>query len=470
MRRSAISILAALLASSSLGASRQAPPATNAPQLTLADAVVMALADNDRLLSAAETVEQAGLSIRAARSAFGPKLTPNALGSFGRSNLSNQSYSLDFNQQFLTGTQVRASIGALSEQNQFGNFFSSDTTVQVSQPLLRGFGRALARSELTEAESRSGDATRQRRLAEQQVAIEVASTYYRIIAQTQMLEVAENALARARGLVDASRARLAVGRVSQLDVFRAEQLAALSELQLVNARAGLDDAKDQLRFLINRNADYAFAVAPDIPVPQQIDPSPADPVTIALSNRLEYRSAQEAVAQAERAAANARDLLRPQFDVSLLLARRQTGDTLRSSFGLDNFQVTTFAALSMPLDGTRETIAQQTASIELQRRRRALESSRRLIEQDVRRAVRQQERMLLELQLADASVDFASQEVEVATLRNERGLANNLDVVNAEGSLLGATAQRIGLLASLAVARLEVRAALGVLDPRADVR
>ena len=210
--------------------------------------------------------------------------------------------------------------------------------------------------------------------------------------------------------------------------------------------------------------------APDIPVPQQIDPSPADPVTIALSNRLEYRSAQEAVAQAERAAANARDLLRPQFDVSLLLARRQTGDTLRSSFGLDNFQVTTFAALSMPLDRTRETIAQQTASIELQRRRRALESSRRLIEQDVRRAVRQQERMLLELQLADASVDFASQEVEVATLRNERGLANNLDVVNAEGNLLGATAQRIGLLASLAVARLEVRAALGVLDPRADVR
>ena len=225
-----------------------------------------------------------------------------------------------------------------------------------------------------------------------------------------------------------------------------------------------------LRLLINRDAEYEFSVASDIPSPQEIGPSPGDPVTVALRNRLDYRSAQDAVAQAQRAVTNARNLLRPQLDVSLLLARRETGETLGSSFGLDNFQVTTFAALSMPLDRTRETIAQQTASIELQQRRRALERTRRLVEQDVRRAARQQERMLIELQLADTSVDFASREVEVATLRNARGLANNLDVVNAEGNLLDARARRIGLLASLAVARLEVRAALGVLDPRADVR
>ncbi len=71
------------------------------------------------------------------------------------------------------------------------------------------------------------------------------------------------------------------------------------------------------------------------------------------------------------------------------------------------------------------------------------------------------------LELADASVDFALKEVEVADLRYQRGLSNNLDVVTAENGLLQAQSRRMQALAELAVARLALHATLGILDPQA---
>jgi outer membrane protein TolC len=439
------------------------------PQLSLAQAVQRALAENARLLAARDDVEQADLSHRLARSAFGPKLTPTVQGSFGRSEVSGQTYRMDFTQQFLTGTNVRGNLGAFSAQNQLGTFFSSDATVELRQPLLQGFGREATRFGLTQADFRVRDAGRQRVLTEQQVAIDVASAYYGVVAQSLALDVAQNALDRARELLAASRAKLTAGIVSQLDVARAEQFAAEGELQLVDARFGIEDAKDLLRTLLNVDAAYAFSVTPG---PLAPDPVllPGDPVAIALANRVDYRSAAEAVAQAERAVAVARNRQRPQLDLSLLLTRRDTGDTFGSSFGLDDFDLTTFVGFSMPLDRTNEQIAERTTVLDLRQRQRDLETVERRVVQEVRRASRRQDRLQRQLQLTRTGVDFAAQELDVATLRYERGLANNLDMVNAESNLLAARNREINMLADLAVANLEVLAVLGRLDPRADIR
>ena len=66
-------------------------------------------------------------------------------------------------------------------------------------------------------------------------------------------------------------------------------------------------------------------------------------------------------------------------------------------------------------------------------------------------------------------MEIARKEVEIAQLRYERGLSNNLDVVTAEGHLLAAEARRVQTLADAAVARLRFRAMLGTFNPRTDV-
>lgn len=90
------------------------PAAVEAPPvaLSLADAVQRALDKNDRLLDSRDSVEQADLSVRLARSAFRPKVVPNILGSFGQTDVSNQTYRLDLSQRFVTGTELRATAAS----------------------------------------------------------------------------------------------------------------------------------------------------------------------------------------------------------------------------------------------------------------------------------------------------------------------------------------------------------------------
>ena len=123
----------------------------------------------------------------------------------------------------------------------------------------------------------------------------------------------------------------------------------------------------------------------------------------------------------------------------------------------------------MPVDRTPQTVEYQNAVIDRDRRQRDVETMRRRIADDVRRQVRQRDRVVRNLAAAEANLQLAQQEVEVAKLRYERGLSNNLDVVTAETNLLNVESTRILALAELAVARLSLRATLGVLDPRKDV-
>ncbi len=447
----------------------QSSAQANPPLLTLAEAVELALRYNDRLITLDESLDQANLSVSVARSAFAPKVVPNVLGSFGQTDISNQTYGLDTSKRFSFGTELRSRIGTSTFQNQLGNFYNTETTFAISQPFLRGFGRGVGRRGLDSAEGRAANAMRQQIVGEQQVGVEVAAAYYQLIAESQLVDVARVSLESARNLLEASTAKLRAGIVSQLDVLRAQQLVAQAEGQLFDAEAAVEDARDQLRYLIGRGPDYQFTVGAEIPEEVELI-TPEAAVELALENRLEFRNAEEALADAEGTVSFARNQLLPQVDVNLALTRRETADSLGSAFGVDKFGLATFFAISMPLDRTPDVLGLHNAVIARDRQRRAIETLRLRIVGEARRAARQQQRLVRSLDVADAGVEFAQEEVELATLRYQRGLSNNLDLVNAEANLLGASTRRLSILAQLAVSRLSLLAVLGTLDPRTDVR
>ena len=99
--------------------------------------------------------------------------------------------------------------------------------------------------------------------------VDVVSTYYRVVAQTAFVDVARQSLERARKLRDASEAKLDAGLVSQLDVLRAQQLVAQAEIQLFDAQAGIEDARDSLAFLMGREARDPFEIERAIPHPER---------------------------------------------------------------------------------------------------------------------------------------------------------------------------------------------------------
>ena len=62
-------------------------------------------------------------------------------------------------------------------------------------------------------------------------------------------------------------------------------------------------------------------------------------------------------------------------------------------------------------------------------------------------------------------MEVAAQQLRLSTLRYQRGLASNFDVVDAEGSLVLARSALVGLLTNYQVARADLLRATGMLDP-----
>jgi outer membrane protein TolC len=292
--------------------------------------------------------------------------------------------------------------------------------------------------------------------------VDVAGAYYGIVAQQQVLAVAEKARERYARLLDVSRAKLAIGKVSRLDVLRAEQLLADADSRVFDAREGAEDARDELRLLMGRSGGTPFTVASDVPLSREpIDVDAA--VSTALARRPDLQTARRAAEHAARSQHAARTPL-PEVDVKLALTRRDAAQGIRSSFGLDGFRVVPFAAISMPLDRPGE---RETAALLETRARDAVDRLQGQIEIDVRRAVRQEQRLEHALAAAERAVDVATVEADVAAERFQRGLSNNLDLIGAETDLLSAESRRVEATVAVAVARLNVQATVGALDGRA---
>ena len=266
--------------------------------LTLRVAVLTALADNERMLASRESIQQARLAQTLAASTLGTRISPNLLGSFGQSDVRNQTYGVGASKRFLTGTEVRMDVGASTFRNQIGNFYAADTTLLVSQSLLRGLGPIAGRRPMERSAYQLATAERRHALAEEQLAIEVAGLYYRLIAQRESVIASRTALENAQRLLDASEAKLRANLVSQLDVFRARQLVAAAGDQLFDVEGAVADLKDQMRFLLSRDTDYDFRVAAEIDVAGVQPMAMEIAVATAMDNRIELRDADAAVEEA----------------------------------------------------------------------------------------------------------------------------------------------------------------------------
>lgn len=447
-----------------------AGPATGsrpgAAGISLGRAVATALERNFGILAATDSVATARLRETASRSQFLPALTPQ----YQRSN-EDQALALDASQRLpWTGGRLSATAAFRSRVGTGADLPPtrySDMRLLLTQPLLRGFGPEATQFELANSRRARQSQERALELGKQRLAVQVAAAFYQIVQQRQLLAVAEQSLKRSEGLRRASEARLEVGLVSKLDVFRSQLQASQAEESMVRARAALEDALERFRVLLGlAPTDPTEPDALSLPDPSS---EPLEPVQVlvarALDNRVELEESRDQVGDARRAAAVSRQALLPQLDLNLGLTRGGFGTTLGETFRGADRGVTFFLTTSYPLARGAAVAAKATAEIEVAARGRALEQRRLEIETEVRSAVRELERIKKSLELQSQAVEVAESQLRLATLRYQRGLASNFDVVDAEGSLIVARTALVGLRTSWQVARLELLRVTGTLDP-----
>jgi outer membrane protein TolC len=300
------------------------------------------------------------------------------------------------------------------------------------------------------------------------VAIQATTAFYQVILQRQLLAVARQSLKRSESLQKASEARLEVGLVSKLDVFRAELQASQAQESMLRAETSLENALESFRSVLGLPATEAIEPAAveisDIAVPETLEPVEVL-VARAQQTRIDLAESVDQVGDARRAASLARQNLLPQLDLNFAVNQLGLGTSFGSAWraGDRDRRFTVYLSSSYPL-ARSHTTHRAEAELALAGRQRNLLQQQLQVELEVRTAVRDLERLVKSIELQRKAVDIAEQQRQLATLRYQRGLASNFDVVDAEGSLVVARSALVGLLTSHRVARYELLRATGALD------
>lgn len=434
-------------------------------RLSLAQAVSTALSRNFGLLSSLDAERSARYGESVAFAAFYPKLLP----SFTRSSDGGSSLGAELSQRlpWLGGTFSLSGTRTTLDATE-GAFASRSTDLRLSlvQPLLRGFGPTVTGYQLKNSRRARQAQQRSLELVRQRLAIDVAASFYQVLRQRQLIDVSKQSLARSEGLRDASQARMQVGLASRLDVLRAELQASQARDALVSAEAALGSALEQFRVLLG--LDPREPVEPEggaLPeVPPSEDEAVDSLVTAALQRRLELMEVRDQVGDAQRSFRVARQSLLPQLDLNVVHSETSTTAFSSDPLRLSDKRTSVFLSTSYPIERTADRAGAAVAELELLARRRAVKQREFEIEAEVRAAVRTLEQIRKRVEFQKQSLDLAEQQHQLATLRYQRGLASNFDVIDAETALVAARTALASLQADYQVARFQLLRATGSLD------
>lgn len=430
--------------------------------LSLDDAIRLALKQNINLQSTRDRVTSANIALESAKSEFNIKIRPEVSGLFQEAEDLSQNYTLRVSKKFHIGGELSWQAKTWIDDS-LEERYQTDLTVAYKQPLLRGRGKLTTTEELVSAEQRSASQYRALLLAQQQLMVNVATAYYGILRDQMLVEVNERALERAKILLQAAEAKLKVGMASKMDVFRAGLQVLTAENGLVDAKESLENTWRRFNLLVGADLGTEFVLSTTLEyTPISVDQDQC--IQQALENRWEILEAYESLNDAERRVKIARQNLYPPLDLSIQYTLSGEGDAFRESLDMENSSWGIGINSSFNLDFARDRAAYQQAQLTYNGALRSVQS----VEQDVRLEVLQTVTSVKQAQarvyLQGQSVFQAEKQLELAELRYKKGLSDNLDVIDAEESLIKAKTNYYSSIVQHLIAKMKLKQGTGTLE------
>src|SRR6185436_5736448 len=137
-------------------------------------------------------------------------------------------------------------------------------------------------------------------LSRQGLALSVQSAFYGLVTQKQVIRNRESSLASFEFLKRRSDRLFDLGRVSEVDKFRAAREYLVAENDLVDARQSYEASADRFKILLGVEATTKLDVAEEIPSPRPLDLDLRRAIDVALVNRLDLMTSRDSVEDAER--------------------------------------------------------------------------------------------------------------------------------------------------------------------------
>ena len=292
--------------------------------------------------------------------------------------------------------------------------------------------------------------------ARELVVLATGNAYLLTIAASARVDAAQAQVETAQALYNKARDQQTAGVTPAIDTLRAQVEYQNRQQQLIFARNNYAKQKLQLARTIGLPLGQEFNLTDTAPY-QPLAPLDLDvALHRAYADRPDYQAAVQQVLSAEhfRSAATAEHLPTLQFDGNYGAA----GINIGNSHGV--FQAG--ATLVIPIfAGNRAYADKLQAEATLRQSQQQLANLRAQIDYDVRTALLDLSAAADQVQVAKSSLDLANQTLSQARDRFTAGVADNLEVIQAQESLATANESYITSLYAHNVAKVELARAIG---------
>ncbi|MDE0129681.1 MAG: TolC family protein [Gammaproteobacteria bacterium] len=435
-------LCAAALALCFLGAAQTSTAAKELPsctlakcELTLNDAILLALERNRPLLNSRLDREVQRFSLEVAEDRYRP--------TFSLSPFANQDR-IDRTAGLGARSVLRVPTGG-----QFGIHYndtrsrlfedSGSQTLSFSQPLLKGAWPGVATAPLRQARISERINVLSFRQTTASLIDAVIRAYRGLTGAMRQLEISESSLQRARQQLEATRALIGVGRVAEREAGRSEAAIANRELALVRARNQLENA--QFRLISILELDSAIRIAPlEELTAEKLDTAFEAELDYALRNRNDYLSAGLGVDIAEIGLAVARNNMLPDLSLSFDWTERHTGE-------IDNGVRLNLTA-PLPWNDRSRELQRMRARYALRKAERNVLELRESIGVSLRQAVNDVEVGFRLIELARNARELAERNLEVEGAKFSQGLSSTFEVAASEDDLVRAEQAEVDAIIS----------------------
>jgi outer membrane protein TolC len=421
-----------------LGSVPSAPATDQVVQLTLRDAIKMALQYNLGAIESGQNAQIARGQRLLALSNLLPQVSAGASENVEQVNLATFG---------LNGLQAQGI------PNVVGPFSYSSVDASVSQTLFSL--ESIQRFRAARTAEQAAQLSYQDIL--DVVTLTVGNAYLRIIEADSRIEAQEAQVQNARALFDRAVDQVQAGSAPRIDATRTEVQLHTEEYNLSIARNNFAVAKLALGRAIGLPLGQQFELADKLPYSDISPLSVDDALQIAYKSRSDFRSALDSQKAAMQTLSAAKGERYPTVAVNGSYG--DIGPTFGNSHGDFTFQV----GIRVPLfTGGRIKGDMTQTEAALRQRKAETENIRGQIDQDVRTA-------LLNLNAAKEQVEVAKQNVVLANESLARskdrftsGVTDSVEVVQAEQALASANDQYITSLYNHNFGKLSLSRALGV--------
>lgn len=432
-----------------------------AKKLTLRDAIFLALRTNPNVQNAEIQRVSDKFALEVARNQFMPQYSFNAGAVFTNNGIAP---AYTFNPQ-VSLTMASGGVATIAYNNSFTGFGGSSITTTFNQPLLRGFGPQVTLAPLVAALYNEQTARLTLKSTIIQTVTTVIQTYYALVQAYNNLKTDELALANSMATLTQFQVKIRAGQAAPLDITDQEAQVAQLQLTVTQDKNNIQLARSALLVAIGLDPESNIEIDKEINIQSLQIPSVAESSELALANNIAYQGALYALKQDELNLVVQKDDQRWQLNLQLQNtidpAGGNPGATVVAANGTTSIvgatpgsQSSVGLSLNIPIHNLALQQGLVNAEVELEQQHVTVSQDRRNLRTAVITNIQALEYLQQQIVLAENSVKYAQQALDVELIKLHYGRSTLFEVTqlrtNLTNAQLALIAQEIDYINALA--------------------